>query len=1177
MVRLHWLAGMVGVGLLAGCAMDTNTGKTIAPTAGELTISGQVHGGQQPVANAAIQLYTVGTLGDGSAATPLLTQPVTTNASGSFTITGLYSCTGATEVYLTATGGNPGGASTNADLSMMTAIGLCSSLTPSTFISVNEITTIAAVYALAPYMTSVAAIGSGSSDQGALASAFGVAGELVSSSAGSSPGIGVPSGYTVPSTLINTLGDIVAGCINSNGGAAGDPSLCGQLFSLTKSTAGVAPLNTTMSLLNLANNPTMNTVAIFNLGAPSGPFQAQLATPPPDFRIRLIEPASQMALQIGPSSVAFPQTAEGFGSAPQSITIQNISSASVTLGTIAIRGANAADFNQAGNCGATLQALASCTVQVEMTPTASGSRSAYLSVSSSTIDSPQYVALGGTASASGTGPLLSLGASSLTFTAAAELSSTAQTVSVTNTGTATLNVTGISFGGANGVNFSETDTCSGSIAPQNNCTISVVFTPFLALAQTATMTVASNAGLPQTVSLNGTGTGTLAINTSNSTKWVITNGAMTYNFDPATGHITNVYWQNNTGINLVDTTITSNGYPDGLYMDNTGTNLASGTNSAGYTFGPNNSYLDVYMASTSSSTNAFTQGYHFIFTPNDTGFHIYSNLAHGAGDIAGNIGQWQYVFRVDQSKFVETYSVNAGLNNLGVMDVPLPSVADMDTSDPGRQVQNACVDLHGFTLPTGFTREFFTKYDYSSTEYLHQEHGIYGASYGAWMVLPSKESLVGGPTKQDLIFTGNIVMLEALSGHLDNELVYAPAQGVASNRLFGPYYYHFNAFTTTNTTPASLFQEAQTFLPSFNQLYDSDATLASAGYVASTARGTVSATIANGGSATANTAWTVLSDPATNIQYTTQGNQYWTNNTTGAATLPAVVPGTYRLSSYVLGQWGELRKDGIVVNANQTTVVPAQTFTPENFGTATPIWTIGAPDRSAHEFLHGEDANGNDLRNFYGAYNYWADFASTSGQQVYYATAVGQNPATNNLSKINYVQWGEFDPGLYAGIYNATDDTTDGYKYIVPSYVTSLTESVPSTTIHFTTTTAQLAQGKYGVLSVALADADASLTVSLNGHNLVWHFINASDAMARSGLSGYYQWIAYQWDIADLNAAGADNVLTFSPSQPDGVMFDALRFEMTNTSADPAVTGWHDYEYLYNSTYTPANDAVSSN
>ena len=139
------------------------------------------------------------------------------------------------------------------------------------------------------------------------------------------------------------------------------------------------------------------------------------------------------------------------------------------------------------------------------------------------------------------------------------------------------------------------------------------------------------------------------------------------------------------------------------------------------------------------------------------------------------------------------------------------------------------------------------------------------------------------------------------------------------------------------------------------------------------------------------------------------------------------------------------------------------------------------------------------------------------------------------------------------------------------------TAVIPDTTIHFTTTSAQSSQGKYIVLSVGLASANASLTATLNGHALTWHSINAGDSAVRSGLSGYYQWIAYQWDTSDLNAPGADNVLTFDESQPDGSMFDALRMEITNKSADPAVTNWHDYEYLYDSTYTPANDSVPNN
>jgi hypothetical protein len=74
-------------------------------------LTGAVFGGQQPVRGSAIQLYAVGTTGDGSAATPLIGATVTTSdgsgqrnsnanagnannslPAGSFTITGDYTC-----------------------------------------------------------------------------------------------------------------------------------------------------------------------------------------------------------------------------------------------------------------------------------------------------------------------------------------------------------------------------------------------------------------------------------------------------------------------------------------------------------------------------------------------------------------------------------------------------------------------------------------------------------------------------------------------------------------------------------------------------------------------------------------------------------------------------------------------------------------------------------------------------------------------------------------------------------------------------------------------------------------------------------------------------------------------------------------------------------------------------
>jgi hypothetical protein len=87
--------------LLGGCAQN-QPGKVTEP----LARHSSVHGGQQPVSGATLQLYAVGTTGDGSAATPLLTQAVTSDANGNFDITGGYTCPSAsTLVYITATGG----------------------------------------------------------------------------------------------------------------------------------------------------------------------------------------------------------------------------------------------------------------------------------------------------------------------------------------------------------------------------------------------------------------------------------------------------------------------------------------------------------------------------------------------------------------------------------------------------------------------------------------------------------------------------------------------------------------------------------------------------------------------------------------------------------------------------------------------------------------------------------------------------------------------------------------------------------------------------------------------------------------------------------------------------------------------------------------------------------------
>ena len=301
MQRAVLLLSTVSLLFGAGCARET--WQTTAPATGAAAVmEGSVHGGQQPVAGATIQLYGVGTTADKAAATPLLTQPVLTDGNGNFSITGLYSCTGVTQVYITATGGIPGGSIPNPNLAMMTALGACSSLNPSTQIAIDENTTVAATSALLPYMASYTAVGSGTSDAAALAQAFTLAGEYVGTASGQAPGQGVPAGYSAPISLTNTLGDIVSACVNSAGGTAGDGTACGMLFTLTTPAGGSAPTDTVSALLNIATTPALNTPALYNLATSTGPFQPSLTAAPASFQLVMAPNTATRSFYMTPMS-----------------------------------------------------------------------------------------------------------------------------------------------------------------------------------------------------------------------------------------------------------------------------------------------------------------------------------------------------------------------------------------------------------------------------------------------------------------------------------------------------------------------------------------------------------------------------------------------------------------------------------------------------------------------------------------------------------------------------------------------------------------------------------------------------------------------------------------------------------------------------------------------------------
>jgi len=455
------LAGLTGCGVqTGGSALHSNT----------VGVSGNIHGGQQPVAFSTVQLYTVGTTGDGSAATPLLTQTVMSDAGGNFTLTGLYSCSGATLVYLTATGGQPIAGTANPNLAMITALGPCSSLTPSTFIQINEVTTVAAVSALAPFMTGYAAVGSAGADAASLASAFTLASELANTTTGQASGTNVPAGMAVPTTLMNTLANVVAACVNSAGGVSGDGSVCGNLFALTTPSGGTHPTDTVGAMLYLAQNPALNTPALFNLITPAAPFQPQLAKTPADFNVQL----SPSALQFGASSLSFAPTPLGGTAQAQTVSLTNGTTGSVSVDSITAAG----NFQQTNNCPATLLKGAFCTIQVTFSPTVIPAQTGLLAVSGGGTYSA--IGLSGSGVASSSGPV-ALSPTALTFFERG----VAQAVTLTNYGANPLGIAAIQFSSPN---YTQVNNCGSSLSGQSVCTIYVSAGPARGIF-TGTMTV----------------------------------------------------------------------------------------------------------------------------------------------------------------------------------------------------------------------------------------------------------------------------------------------------------------------------------------------------------------------------------------------------------------------------------------------------------------------------------------------------------------------------------------------------------------------------------------------------------------------------------------------------------------------------------------------------------------
>ncbi|PYV19688.1 MAG: hypothetical protein DMG21_00910 [Acidobacteria bacterium] len=176
----------------------------------------------------------------------------------------------------------------------------------------------------------------------------------------------------------------------------------------------------------------------------------------------------------------------------------------LSITNIAITGANSGDFSQTNNCGSSLGAGATCTINVTFTPSVASAETAALTVTDSVATSPQTTNLSGTGitlAATLSPSSLSLGNQQVTTT------SVAQPLTFSNTGQGPVTISSSTLSGANPGDFAQSNNCGSTVAVGGSCTFNVTFSPTATGARSATLAVFDNAsGSPQISSLSGTGT-----------------------------------------------------------------------------------------------------------------------------------------------------------------------------------------------------------------------------------------------------------------------------------------------------------------------------------------------------------------------------------------------------------------------------------------------------------------------------------------------------------------------------------------------------------------------------------------------------------------------------------------------------------------------------------------------
>jgi hypothetical protein len=208
-----------------------------------------------------------------------------------------------------------------------------------------------------------------------------------------------------------------------------------------------------------------------------------------------IAPTNAAAAALSAASLTFPAQAVGTPSTPQTVTVVDLGSASLTVSNVNATG----DFSVQDGCTSPVApAGGTCALQITFTPTALGTRTGNLTITDNSVGSPRTVQLAGLGGQTAATP----SPNPLSLSQAINTTNTLP-VTLTNSGTLPLQILTIQISGAA---FSEANNCGSSVGASQSCQINITFSPTALGNSTGTLTVTDSASdSPQTVALTGVG------------------------------------------------------------------------------------------------------------------------------------------------------------------------------------------------------------------------------------------------------------------------------------------------------------------------------------------------------------------------------------------------------------------------------------------------------------------------------------------------------------------------------------------------------------------------------------------------------------------------------------------------------------------------------------------------